>query len=503
MFSAGKTKGKGDVQRAVVFQDGTAKMPSKKTLNFKRSDDFSVSIFLDEDKTGSSRYADRTLYSKFKVSGVAKVLKKVKDSSKAKSLVPQVALTVWVDRSGFIRIGNAESSVDETVVVEREVEIDDDAGQGKSKDGTGNEGGKPKSKLKDNAGDEEKDEGSDSTVPRDKDGEIGNDGNGNAEEKLKEGASKNKTSKTQKKKKTKTEKSTQTIVHRQSLTVTIENDPAALISVKMNKHEVESSKKILKDLEQVDRNRQERSESLNALEGFVLEVRASIKSMDETYPVYLVSTEEQRTKYIEDLNEAEDWMYTDEAKQTANLRKKLHELRRTYSDMEERGREVQDRPASVVTLRGTLVKSAKESESLRALHVERASAHVDAFDKHDELVEAVKHWLSAVEISQESLKLSDAPAFSSRDVMKKEDEVRRSVLALLRLDVPPAPKPASGVEQNVLNLTSANDTSAESSTETGDSSSESDHVHELESARDHPDSGRVDMDVGSEKHDEL
>ena len=201
LFSSGK--GKKATQNVKIFPQGNAKMPSKKTLSLSRNDDVSLKVFLDLDKSGSVRFPEKTLFASIKVKGVAEVLKKLKDSSKAKNLTPRVAITFHIDRSGLIRIGTADSSVDEKIEVEREVEIKEEKPKTDDKKKADNKS----EDMKETKPDTENSKDSETSSEK-KEGETNKSESANDKKKDKK-----------KKKKTKIEKSIQTIVHRQNFTV--------------------------------------------------------------------------------------------------------------------------------------------------------------------------------------------------------------------------------------------------------------------------------------------
>jgi hypoxia up-regulated 1 len=398
---------KPEPQKVIIFKDGTAKMPSKKTLSFKREHDFSIRVYLDEDKTGISMTSSRMLYSKLRITGVSKVLKKLQDSSKAIGLVPQIAVSIIMDHSGFIRVSGAEASIDETIVVERDVEVRDD------------------DINKANVEDDAKKDISGSPEPT--------------------GDKKDDEKKTTTPKKTRKEKSSQTVVHRQTLAVTYETGPESIIGSQMDKTEVEAAKKVLADLERADMERQERADALNALEGFVLEIRSSVRSAEDEH-LYQVTTEEERDAYVAQLEEAEDWMYTDDAKVTANLRSKLSEVRKVWENIESKRSELLRRPAAVKALRDTYVKSTARVTQLRELHEERGNKHLAAFDEFTKVAEAARKWLNDVEAAQRILKSIDKPAFTARDVAQKILAVQREALAIADLKLPPkVPSPPASL----------------------------------------------------------
>lgn len=403
MFSSGKAKP--EAQKVVVFKGDGAKLPAKKTLSFKRESDFAIDIYVDEHAKSGSRFSGRTLYTRATISGVAKVLKNVKDPKLSKSLVPQISLTLLMDRSGFIRFGPAESAVDEVVEIEKEVPIE------------------PKKSKKD------KEKGTDAS------GESGDkDADASTED---ENASDSKDDKSETAKpKTRIEKSKQTLVHRQTLTVKFEKLPGALHDVQMNGDELKTSKKVLSDLEATDNDRQERADALNTLEGFVLEVRSTIRSAEEGEPLYDVTSSEQREEFVEALDAAEDWMYTDEAKVTKNLRSKTSSLRTTYDSMKRRADELHARPEATKNLQELLSSSSEKLSALREKHANGGTKNVATFDELETLIKDSSAWLDDSLEKQSKLALHAEPAFLSSEVDLKIKSITRKMLIASSLKVP-------------------------------------------------------------------
>lgn len=420
-------KGNAGFQKVSLFAEGASKMPSKKTLSLNKKEDFSLRVFLDVDKTGLFRFPERTLYAGIKVKGVADVLKKMKDSSKAKKAVPRVALTFHVDRSGHIRIGTAESSVDETVVVEREVVVDKkEENSSESKESAAAE----TSSAKESAPSEEPAEASISE---------GEEKESKGEDSSKKEKTKNKQ---KKKKKTRIEKSTQTVVLRSALSV--EYDEAeGMFGMQMSGKQLDAAKKTLKDLEKADMERVERANALNSLEGYILETRSKVRNVEEDEELYKVSTEEEREKLVSAFDEAEDWMYTDEAKQTDKLRKKRDELEKLYAPMESRALELSKRPEALKMLSGAAEISVERLRALRMVHVERKSGREAEFDKVIEYSSSVKTWATDMESAQASKALTEEPVVLVRTIMEKGVKLRDAVEKALKIEAPAAVEEAS------------------------------------------------------------
>lgn len=487
MFSGA---GKKAPQKVDIFPHGAAKMPSKKTLSLNRNKDFGLDVYLGMDSTGRTRFPERTLYTKIIVKGVAEVLKKLRDSSKAKTLTPRVALTFHVDRSGMVRIGTAESSVDETIVVEREVEIKEE--KNKTEDAKAKAKADDKKDVKTEKGEGEEKKSEEPTVSAEpsaeKEKEIPK------EEKSKE--------KKKKKKKTKIEKSTQTIVHRQTLTVEyVEGE--GILGMQMSGKELQASQKALKDLETADVERVERADALNGFEGFILEVRSKVRGVDEDDDLYKVSTEEEREKLVSVFDEGEDWMYTADAKQTANLRSKQFELRKLYEPMEKRARELVTRPKAFEALLQAAKLSLEKIDPLKQLHIERKSKHVGEFDKLNTISDALKVWVAEKQEAQSKVPLTVNPIITVDDIIGKGDELRKELERITKLNVPPAPKASptpkaseeeksEGSDEKANSTTTEPPTTGEEIPKTGDVPSEPDS-----------ESAQADAASGASSKDEL
>lgn len=494
--SGGLFSGKANaaVQKVDIFSNGVAKMPSKKTLSLSRGKDFGLSIYLGLDRSGKSRFPTRTLYSKITVKGVADVLKKLKDPSKGKNLTPRVALTFHVDRSGVIRIGTAESSVDETVVVEREVEVveeksnstDSNVGKGK-KDNNKSESSDSSANKDDVNGKDNREDEQKSTDER-KDGSADDDSDKSGKKKDKKAG-----------KKTKIEKSSQTIVHRQALTIEYD-DTAGIMGMQMSGTELEAAKKVLKDLEAADLERVERADALNALEGYILEIRSKVRGAEEDDDIFKVSTEPEREKLVEAFNEAEDWMYTDEAKQTANLRKKHYELRKLYDPMESRARELSSRPRALQNLEDGLNLALERMGELRKLHEERGSKNIGEFDKFSEFCQSAKDWVSEKRNAQESKPLTEEPVIYIKDIISKGKDLTKRVDKIVNLELPPAPKPSP--EASNEEKSSEGDDPVNSTSTTAPSADDEELMNKVP---DEPssDSARADSAAGATAKDEL
>lgn len=436
-------KGKKGFQTVEVFPESGFKMPSKKTVSLNRDDNFSMRVFLNMDKSGKVRFPERTLYATVYVKGVADVLKKMKDQKKAKLSTPRVAISFHVDKSGLIRIGTAESSVDETIVVEREVEVKED---------------KENKTEKTERTEKEKDEKTASNGPKDAEKKDGDS------KESRESSNSDKMDDIKKEKKTRIEKSTQTVVHRHPLTVEFA-EGEGVYGLQMSGKQLEDAQKALKDLETADKERVERADAFNALEGFILEIRSTIRGLDEDDDLFRVSTEEERNSLVTAFDEAEDWMYTAEAKQTANLRTKHFDLQKMYEPIEKRAKELAKRPKLIERFRGALNESMERVASLREAHVTAKSSHIGELDKFPEFCKNLLTWLDEKETEQAAKALNENPVILVDDIMGKVRELATEVERMIKLDIPIAPKAVPDETNHNTDDGQGNTTESEASAE--------------------------------------
>ena len=435
-------------QKVVIFDSNSMRMPAKKTISFNRKNDFEVKIFFDLDKTGSSPFSQRTVYSLVKVSGVAKVLDRLGKNPGSKKTAtkptPRVSLTFHMDPSGNIRIGTAESAIDEVIVVEREVPIKTEKKDSKDKKSAESPSVTP------------------STTPSD------------AANESPAADSKDEQKKEEKKeeKKTKIEKREQSIVHRQSLTIEYIPVEGSIRDLSMNDKELKEAKSVLKKLEEADNARLELADALNGLEGYILGARSKLRGVEEEDSLYKVSTEDERSNIIKELDEAEDWMFSDEASNTAALRKKHHELRRMVRALETRASELDERPKAVESLRKDLALAAERMRVVEKLHIERKSGNEKAFETFQEFVAAATKWLDEQVAAQEKQALTEDPLLTLKMLDDKRGEVIQEMTKLAKLELPPAPSVSAAPESETNDSTSASPSEAPASNSTEEKETE-------------------------------
>lgn len=493
LFSGSKAKP--GVQKVVVFKERMAKLPSKRTLQFKRNGNFSIAFYLEPDKSRiSARFPDRTHYGTAKVVGAAQVLKKLKDQDRAKSITPQISVTVVIDQSGFLQIAHAESSVDEIIETERDVPIVESGNSSK----VNNSETIPENDIEEDGGSDSKSSADDTSDDKDESiskSKIADD----------DISSRKDSNRDTMKPKTRKVKSTQTLVHRQPLSVSFESVPGCLLAVGMGAEDIESSKSILRALELADNDRQERAEALNSLEAFVLEKRSLVNNANEEGSRLSATSEKERRAFLSRLDEAEDWMYTEEAKKTAKLRSTLNDIKGLYSIMEAKSFEIVKRPQVVKSLRYLITTTADRIKTLRSLHESRGSQDLKPFDEVMSLIDTTEKWLAEKEYAQEQLPDDHEPTLTVADVEAKIEDIGARALLLARLEVPLA-----GTDDHVSKNSDSTDESTSAreheigGSDTNDSASSGPEESSKKPVLD-VDGKNVDSDVAgqSEVHDEL
>ena len=128
-----------------------------------------------------------------------------------------------------------------------------------------------------------------------------------------------------------------TLIHRQALDVTkvgaIAGDPEGNVGGRwLSPPALAASHKTLADLDAAANDRTARADALNALEGLVLHSRSSLRlGGDDSDVLEVISSEAERDALIEQLDAAEDWMYTDAAGSKAALAAKTVEVKAAVS----------------------------------------------------------------------------------------------------------------------------------------------------------------------------
>lgn len=139
----------------------------------------------------------------------------------------------------------------------------------------------------------------------------------------------------------------QLTVHRVSLTKKLIRGDNSLAARRLSTSDVMAARAKLYKLDESDRKRHERANSLNSLESAIFYLREKLYSDEQLVEV---STDEEREAIREKLEAAEDWCFTEEASTAQKLSAKEKELRAIVDKVILRATEVDARAKAVEEL---------------------------------------------------------------------------------------------------------------------------------------------------------
>ena len=412
-------------KHATIFKLGS-KLGVKKTIAFSYDKDVHVEVNYEENDnlpigTGLS-------IEQYDVSGIAEFAKEMADKELG---TPKVSLQFELDGSGITKLIKAEAVVEETVMVEEEVEVDDE---------------------------EEKKEETEEKAEEKKD----DDAEKEAETETKEDDKKEEKKEEKKKKKTKTVQKVRLLVMfallfsftNCSFHVCVlplqEKKKKHVRALSVNSYHVgtirpyspeimEESKAKLDALAQKDKERMMLEEAKNKYEGYIYYIRN--KLIDDEEDVSKVSSEEQREALRKSGEEAEDWMFDEGF--TADLKTyeaKYEELSAPAEKVFFRVAELSARPKAIKALTSKLDKV----EALMKKW-ETTMTHITEEERKEVLdkVEEARKWVEEKVAEQEKADQTADPVFTSAEVPGQTKKIE-SIVG--RLTKKPKPKPEKKTE---------------------------------------------------------
>ncbi|KAG5341034.1 Heat shock pss like protein [Termitomyces sp. T112] len=206
-------------------------------------------------------------------------------------------------------------------------------------------------------------------------------------------------------------------------------DKSVLESLKERENTMYAADKLVMDTE--DRK--------NALEEYVYDTRSKI---DDRYAPFVQP--EEKEKLIVALQEAEDWLYTEEGEDATKSAyvSRLNALKVLGDPITFRYQETQERTKAITQLRETLNNYMSQATSN-----DEKLAHIDEKDKQSvvEKVATVQKWLEDQIVRQSERPKNVDPVLTSAEIGKKRDEVIYFATPIL---TKPKPKPVvpSGTE---------------------------------------------------------
>lgn len=181
----------------------------------------------------------------------------------------------------------------------------------------------------------------------------------------------------------------------------------------------------------------ERSEALNALEAYVYDMRSRIDEYSGDLKEY--STSEFRGGFLKELNDTEEWIYSDEAESASKsvFVKRRETLMKKASDLLWRKREDEERPVRIKVLESSL-ENYKKVLAPNAVEYD----HLSDEEKQSvqKCVETAALWLKDMREKQRTLSKEQDPIFTCNMLMEKQNEVDKVCDPVLKKPKPTPPK---------------------------------------------------------------
>jgi len=220
----------------------------------------------------------------------------------------------------------------------------------------------------------------------------------------------------------------------------------------MTTEQIEASIKVLTNLRDIDEAKRKQEAAKSNLEAYIYAIRGKLDEDD----IQVVTTEEQRSEFKDELMDKEDWLYMDGSDSTTEVFLKTHaELKKKGDAIEFRAAEQTRRPAMVEKARAFIAKAKPEIESwpekkpwLNETHVADLAEEVKQFEE----------WLNEKVEAQDKLAPTEDPTLESTEIKVSLRPIDTKFTRLKKKKQPKPPK----VEQNATdaNATDANATDA-------------------------------------------
>ena len=235
----------------------------------------------------------------------------------------------------------------------------------------------------------------------------------------------------------------------------------------MTVEQIEASTKVLTNLRDIDEAKRKQEAAKSNLEAYIYAIRAKLDEDD----IQVVTTEEQRSEFKDELMDKEDWLYMDGADSATDVFLKTHaELKKKGDAIEFRAAEQTRRPAMVEKARAFIAKAKPEIESwpekkpwLNETHVADLAEEVKQFEE----------WLNEKVDAQDKLAPTEDPTLESTEIKVSLRPIDTKFTKLKKKKQPKPPKvdknatDANATDANATdaNATDANATESESATE--------------------------------------
>jgi len=403
------------------------KLQSVKSMRFSYDRDFRVEVnYLDSEHRPHLPEGISTNIGTWAITGVEEVINQMREAGIEGK--PKIYVTLKLDKNSIIDISKARGEYTESyeVVVEEKKKVNLTTPVDKPKE----EKEKPEVKEKDNT---------------DKlDHEEKDDEKGDADEKKDTGETEEKEEEDEKKEQTDGAQANETIPEEVSppkmvpeirtrtkkvyLTVTYEGSEV----LSYNESDFNASMQLLEDMDLKDIAVHENAAAKNRLESFIYEVRGVYGDNEDE--IAKVATEEQIEEAMREVQEAEDWLWEVEPEEeSAKLfQEKLRATRKKADDILNRAYELDLRADAIKTALANI-----ESGKAALLKIENRTAITDEErTKLKNQVESAQKWiLEKIEL-QETLSLTEKPAFKSADLVKRSESFKKFQAQLVKRPEP-------------------------------------------------------------------
>jgi len=199
----------------------------------------------------------------------------------------------------------------------------------------------------------------------------------------------------------------------------------------------DASLKKLKDMDLKDIAIHENAAAKNKLESFIYEIRGIFG--DEEEVIAKVATEEQIEAALQEVQEAEDWLWEVEPEEeSAKLFKdKLKATRKKTDEILNRASELEQRPGAIKTALANI-----ESGKAALVKIKNRTAITDAErTRLSSEIETAEKWILEKIEMQEKLTLTEKPAFKSAELLKKSESFKKFQTNLVKRPEPKKKKP--------------------------------------------------------------
>lgn len=211
----------------------------------------------------------------------------------------------------------------------------------------------------------------------------------------------------------------------------------------------------LRELDHQDDLRKEKEAAKNNLEGFMYESKDKLSTNEDD--VAKVTTEDQRSEILKELEDTDEWLYGDGDNLPAqDYKEKRRELATKVDAIFERVVEFTERPKAVEKVKN------KMNSSLNSISKwETTKPQVTAMEREEvfNITTKLGAWLEEKLELQEKLENHEEPAFKAKEALIKMKPLSTIISRLSKRPKPiPKPKPKAN-QTNITNSTEFSNTS--------------------------------------------